>query len=106
MDNIVQIANHYLELLGYYVSLLYPFSFSFIDFVIVFLMQLPEPFSFIFTWFAAVPLIVWLSQSFTNAIVKDFLILKVESAMFFFPPNPLISRLLSLSIYLISKVTY
>ncbi|KAI9076671.1 hypothetical protein K1719_041436 [Acacia pycnantha] len=33
-------------------------------------------FSFIFTWFAAVPLIVWLALSLTNAIVKDFLILK------------------------------
>ncbi|XP_042952740.1 PGR5-like protein 1A, chloroplastic isoform X2 [Carya illinoinensis] len=39
-------------------------------------LQLPEPFSFIFTWFAAVPLIVWLALSLTNAIVKDFLILK------------------------------
>lgn len=39
--------------------------------------QLPEPFSFIFTWFAAVPLIVWLAQSLTKLIVKDFLILKV-----------------------------
>ncbi|KAK9103486.1 hypothetical protein Sjap_020740 [Stephania japonica] len=38
--------------------------------------ELPEPFSFIFTWFAALPLIFWLSQVFTNAIVKDFLILK------------------------------
>lgn len=40
-------------------------------------LQLPEPFSFIFTWFAAVPLIVWLALSLTNVIVKDFLILKV-----------------------------
>ncbi|MED6133112.1 PGR5-like protein 1A, chloroplastic [Stylosanthes scabra] len=38
--------------------------------------KLPEPFSFIFTWFAAVPLIVWLALSLTSAIVKDFLILK------------------------------
>ncbi|OAY59909.1 PGR5-like protein 1A, chloroplastic [Manihot esculenta] len=54
--------------------------FFFLDdltgFEISYLLELPEPFSFIFTWFAAVPLIVWLSQSFTNAIVKDFLILK------------------------------
>lgn len=39
--------------------------------------QLPEPFSFIFTWFAAVPLIVWLALTLTNAIIKDFVILKV-----------------------------
>ncbi|KAK6935300.1 hypothetical protein RJ641_035455, partial [Dillenia turbinata] len=54
--------------------------FFFLDdltgFEITYLLELPEPFSFIFTWFAAVPLIVWLSQSFTNFIVKDFLILK------------------------------
>lgn len=42
-------------------------------------LQLPEPYSFIFTWFAAVPLIVWLALSITNVIVKDFLILKVTS---------------------------
>jgi hypothetical protein len=41
-------------------------------------LQLPEPFSFLFTWFAAVPLIVWLALTLTNAIVKDFLILKVK----------------------------
>ncbi|PKI64467.1 hypothetical protein CRG98_015141 [Punica granatum] len=54
--------------------------FFFLDdltgFEITYLLELPEPFSFIFTWFAAVPLIVWLAQSLTNAIVKDFLILK------------------------------
>uniref|UniRef100_A0A0A9DEM0 PGR5-like protein 1A, chloroplastic n=1 Tax=Arundo donax TaxID=35708 RepID=A0A0A9DEM0_ARUDO len=38
--------------------------------------QLPEPFRFIFTWFAALPLILFLAQSLTNAIVQDFLILK------------------------------
>ncbi|XWS49854.1 hypothetical protein CRYUN_Cryun12cG0038900 [Craigia yunnanensis] len=38
--------------------------------------KFPEPFSFIFTWFAAVPLIVWLAQSLTKVVVKDFLILK------------------------------
>lgn len=43
------------------------------------MMQLPEPFSFIFTWFAALPLIFWIAQAITNAIVKDFLILKVRS---------------------------
>ena len=41
-------------------------------------LQLPEPFSFLFTWFAAVPLIVWLALTLTNAIVKNFLILKVK----------------------------
>ncbi|WVZ62804.1 hypothetical protein U9M48_012506 [Paspalum notatum var. saurae] len=38
--------------------------------------NLPEPFSFIFTWFAALPLIFWLAQTITSAIIKDFLILK------------------------------
>ncbi|GMH28887.1 hypothetical protein Nepgr_030730 [Nepenthes gracilis] len=54
--------------------------FFFLDdltgFEITYLLELPEPFSFIFTWFAAVPLIVFLSQSLTKLIVKDFLILK------------------------------
>ncbi|KAF8690737.1 hypothetical protein HU200_041121 [Digitaria exilis] len=53
--------------------------FFFLDdltgFEITFL-QLPEPFSFIFTWFAALPLIFWIAQAITSAIVKDFLILK------------------------------
>ncbi|KQK12005.1 PGR5-like protein 1A, chloroplastic [Brachypodium distachyon] len=38
--------------------------------------QLPEPFGFIFTWFAALPLILLIAQSVTNAIIKDVLILK------------------------------
>jgi predicted RNA-binding Zn-ribbon protein involved in translation (DUF1610 family) len=54
--------------------------FFFLDdltgFEITYLLELPEPFSFIFTWFAAVPLILWLALSITNFIVKDFLILK------------------------------
>ncbi|MCF8706230.1 hypothetical protein L3056_11010 [Corynebacterium sp. MC-25] len=54
--------------------------FFFLDditgFEITYLLELPEPFSFIFTWFAAVPLIVWLALTLTNVIVKDFLILK------------------------------
>ncbi|XP_031284666.1 PGR5-like protein 1B, chloroplastic [Pistacia vera] len=54
--------------------------FFFLDdltgFEITYLLELPEPFSFIFTWFAAVPLIVYLAQSLTKLIVKDFLILK------------------------------
>jgi predicted RNA-binding Zn-ribbon protein involved in translation (DUF1610 family) len=54
--------------------------FFFLDdltgFEITYLLELPEPFSFIFTWFAALPLIFWVAQAITNAIVKDFLILK------------------------------
>ncbi|KAL0923453.1 hypothetical protein M5K25_007510 [Dendrobium thyrsiflorum] len=68
--------------------------FFFLDdltgFEITYLLELPEPFSFIFTWFAALPLIFWLAQSITNFIVKDFLILKgpcpncgVENVSFF-----------------------
>ncbi|XP_071730585.1 PGR5-like protein 1A, chloroplastic [Rutidosis leptorrhynchoides] len=45
-------------------------------FEITYLLELPEPFSFIFTWFAALPLILWLSFTLTNVIVRDFLILK------------------------------
>lgn len=54
--------------------------FFFLDditgFEITYLLELPEPFSFIFTWFAAIPFILWLSFTLTNVIVKDFLILK------------------------------
>ncbi|CAH9077526.1 unnamed protein product [Cuscuta epithymum] len=54
--------------------------FFFLDdltgFEITYLLELPEPFGFIFTWFAALPLILWLSFSITGFIVKDFLILK------------------------------
>ncbi|KAM7491320.1 hypothetical protein LguiA_034241 [Lonicera macranthoides] len=54
--------------------------FFFLDdltgFEITYLLELPEPFSFIFTWFAALPLILYLSNAITNAIVRDFLILK------------------------------
>ncbi|MBA0680584.1 hypothetical protein Goari_012275 [Gossypium aridum] len=54
--------------------------FFFLDdltgFEITYLLELPEPFSFIFTWFAAVPLIVYLAQSLTKVVVKDSLILK------------------------------
>ncbi|KAH7549514.1 hypothetical protein JRO89_XS13G0043000 [Xanthoceras sorbifolium] len=54
--------------------------FFFLDdltgFEITYLLELPEPFSFIFTWFAAVPVIVYLAQSLTQLIVKDSLILK------------------------------
>ncbi|CAN1186327.1 PGR5-like protein 1A, chloroplastic [Linum perenne] len=54
--------------------------FFFLDdvtgFEITYLLELPEPFSFIFTWFAAVPVIVWSALTLTNAIIKDFTILK------------------------------
>ncbi|XP_076930243.1 PGR5-like protein 1A, chloroplastic [Bidens hawaiensis] len=54
--------------------------FFFLDditgFEITYLLELPEPFSFIFTWFAALPFIIWLAFTITNAIVNDFLILK------------------------------
>ncbi|XP_022152727.1 PGR5-like protein 1A, chloroplastic [Momordica charantia] len=54
--------------------------FFFLDditgFEITYLLELPEPFSFIFTWFAAVPLLVWLALTLTNAVVRDSLILK------------------------------
>ncbi|KAL8089100.1 PGR5-like protein 1B, chloroplastic [Apium graveolens] len=54
--------------------------FFFLDdltgFEITYLLELPEPFSFIFTWFAALPVILYLSNTFTNFIIKDFLILK------------------------------
>ncbi|ESQ55058.1 hypothetical protein EUTSA_v10025739mg [Eutrema salsugineum] len=54
--------------------------FFFLDditgFEITYILELPEPFSFIFTWFAAVPLIVYLALSITKLIIKDFLILK------------------------------
>ncbi|XP_022772991.1 PGR5-like protein 1A, chloroplastic [Durio zibethinus] len=54
--------------------------FFFLDdltgFEISYLLELPEPFSFIFTWFAAVPFCVWLAQALTKVVVRDFLILK------------------------------
>nr|GEV21976.1 PGR5-like protein 1A, chloroplastic [Tanacetum cinerariifolium] len=57
--------------------------FFFLDditgFEITYLLELPEPFSFIFTWFAALPFLLWLSFTLTNVIVRDFLILKRNS---------------------------
>ncbi|KAL3498745.1 hypothetical protein ACH5RR_041477 [Cinchona calisaya] len=54
--------------------------FFFLDdltgFEITYLLELPEPFSFIFTWFAAIPVILYLSFSLTRVVVNDFLILK------------------------------
>lgn len=39
-------------------------------------MHIPEPFSFILTWSAAIPFNLWLAQSITRATVQDFFILK------------------------------
>ncbi|GLT40441.1 hypothetical protein SLA2020_145780 [Shorea laevis] len=54
--------------------------FFFLDdltgFEISYLLELPEPFGFIFTWFAAVPFLVWLAQSLTKVVVRDSLILR------------------------------
>ncbi|XP_027905616.1 uncharacterized protein LOC114165151 [Vigna unguiculata] len=52
-----------------------------VDYLKMFLLNgpatvIPESYSFILTWFAAIPFILWLAQSITRAIVKDFLILK------------------------------
>ncbi|XXG67117.1 hypothetical protein AAC387_Pa06g0535 [Persea americana] len=55
---------------------LFFFLDDFTGFELTYLLELPEPFSFIFTWFAALPLIFWVAQAITNAIIKDFLILK------------------------------
>ncbi|CAI7821982.1 unnamed protein product [Closterium sp. NIES-53] len=38
--------------------------------------HLPEPWSFIFTWFVVLPVVYLLSQAITNGIFKDFLILQ------------------------------
>lgn len=45
-------------------------------FEITYLLELPEPYSFIFTWFAVLPITFFTAQFLTNAILKDFLILK------------------------------
>ncbi|XP_029127662.1 PGR5-like protein 1A, chloroplastic [Cajanus cajan] len=45
-------------------------------FEVSYFIKIPEPFSFILTWFAAIPFILWLAQSITRAIVNDSLILK------------------------------
>ena len=64
---------------------LYTFRFFFLDditgFEITYILELSEPYSFIFTWFAAVPLIVYLALTITKLIIKDFLILKVKKTM-------------------------
>lgn len=45
-------------------------------FEITYLLELPEPYSFIVTWFVVLPVTYLIAQSITNAILKDFLILK------------------------------
>ena len=64
---------------------LYTSRFFFLDditgFEITYILELSEPYSFIFTWFAAVPLLVYLALTITKLIIKDFLILKVKKTM-------------------------
>ncbi|GJX24519.1 PGR5-like protein 1A, chloroplastic, partial [Tanacetum coccineum] len=54
------------------------YKFFFLDditgFEITYLLELPEPFSFIITWFAALPFILWISFTLTNVIVRLFVI--------------------------------
>ncbi|KAH7387392.1 hypothetical protein KP509_16G020700 [Ceratopteris richardii] len=45
-------------------------------FEITYLLELPEPYSFVFTWFVVLPITFFLAQLLTNSIFKDFLILK------------------------------
>jgi len=45
-------------------------------FEITYLLELPEPYSFIFTWFIVLPATYLIAREITNAILKDFLILK------------------------------
>lgn len=45
-------------------------------FEITYLLELPEPYSFIVTWFLVLPATYLIAQTITNVILKDFLILK------------------------------
>lgn len=45
-------------------------------FEITYLLELPEPYSFIFTWFVVLPATYFIARAITYAILKDFLILK------------------------------
>lgn len=45
-------------------------------FEITYLLELPEPWSFFFTWFVVLPIVFTITQTFTNLGLKDFLILK------------------------------
>ena len=40
--------------------------------------QLPEPYSFLFTWFIVLPATFLVAQALTNLAIKDFLILRVK----------------------------
>lgn len=44
-------------------------------FEITFLLELPEPYSFIFTWFVVLPTTYLIAQAITNFVFRDFLIL-------------------------------
>ncbi|GJP44538.1 hypothetical protein CLOM_g3925 [Closterium sp. NIES-68] len=58
-------------------ALLVVFFFDDISgFEITYLLELPEPWSFVFTWFVVLPIVYLLSQAITNGIFKDFLILQ------------------------------
>nr|GEY24857.1 PGR5-like protein 1A, chloroplastic [Tanacetum cinerariifolium] len=72
-------------------------------FEITYLLELPEPFSFIFTWFAALPFLLWLSFTLTNVIVRDFLILKAVHFFSFYAP--LWSAILFQVIRMLNNVT-
>jgi DNA-directed RNA polymerase subunit RPC12/RpoP len=45
-------------------------------FEITYLLELPEPYSFLFTWFIVLPTTYLIARSLTNVILKDALILK------------------------------
>lgn len=45
-------------------------------FEITYLLELPEPYSFLFTWFVVLPTTYLIAQSLTNVVLKDALILK------------------------------
>lgn len=44
-------------------------------FEITYLLELPEPYSFLFTWFIVLPVTFLIAQSLTNLVIKDALIL-------------------------------
>lgn len=45
-------------------------------FEITYLLELPEPYSFLFTWFIVLPTVYLIASSLTNLVFRDFLILK------------------------------
>lgn len=45
-------------------------------FEITYLLELPEPYSFIFTWFVVLPVVYLIAQSLSKLVLKDPLILK------------------------------